>query len=58
MPDKTNLVRLKEPSSAPLQVRTVRFEIHSEDLVFVDSKERLAALFLLALVESWNAIAS
>jgi hypothetical protein len=58
MADKTYLVRLKRPSLAFQHVAASRFEIHFEHLVFVDSEGKLAALFLMEIVESWNEVAS
>jgi hypothetical protein len=56
MTDQTYLVRLKPPSEAIQRVVASRFEINNEHLVFVDSRGQLAALFLMELVESWNAL--
>jgi hypothetical protein len=56
MTDRTYLVRLKPPSRALQRIIATRFEIHDEHLVFLDSKGRLAALFLMETVESWNAL--
>ena len=55
MPNKTFLVRLR--SKAILEVRAATVEIHGEHLSFLTAKGKLAALFLLDLVESWNEIA-
>jgi hypothetical protein len=54
MAEKTYLVRLKPPSLALQHVSASRFEIQGEHLAFVDSRGKLAALFLMELVESWN----
>jgi hypothetical protein len=56
MVDKTYLVCLKPPSLALQHVDASRFEIHGEHLVFVDSEGKLAALFLMELVQSWNVL--
>jgi hypothetical protein len=56
MTDRTYLVRLKPPSRALQQVAAARFEIQDEHLVFVDASGKLAGLFLMELVESWNAL--
>jgi hypothetical protein len=56
MAEQTYLVRLKPPSFALQQVTASRFEIQGEHLVFVDSRGKLAALFLAESVESWNAL--
>jgi hypothetical protein len=58
MPDKTFLVRMKAPNRAVQHVAASTFEIHDEHLIFCDSEGKLAALFLLEIVESWNVIAS
>jgi hypothetical protein len=58
MDEKTFLVRLKAPSLGLQQVVAARAEIQEDHLVFVHSDGRLAALFLLDLVESWNEILS
>jgi hypothetical protein len=54
--DRTCLVRPKLPSLAVQHVTASRFEIHGEHLVFVDSEGRLAALFLMELVQRWNVV--
>ena len=56
MVDKTYLVCLKPPSLALQHVDAARFEIHGEHLVFVDSDGKLAALFLMELVQSWSVL--
>jgi hypothetical protein len=56
MADKTYLVRLKPPGLAVQHVTASRFEIHGEHLVFVNSEGKLAALFLMELVQSWNVV--
>jgi hypothetical protein len=56
MPDKTYLVRIKSPSDALQHVRAAATEIHGDHLVFLNSEGKLAALFLLEIVESWNEI--
>ena len=56
MADKTYLVCLKPPSEVLQRVAASRFEIHGEHLVFVDSEGKLAALFLMELVESWKVL--
>jgi hypothetical protein len=54
MGDKTYLVRLKRPDMAIQQVVAVGAQIQGEHLVFVNSSGKLAGLFLLDLVESWD----
>jgi hypothetical protein len=54
--DKTYLVRIKAPSFAVQHVTAVSAEIYGEHLVFLKSKGKLSALFLIEIVESWNVI--
>jgi hypothetical protein len=56
MLNKTFLVRLR--SNAHLHVRAIKVEVHGNHLVFLTEKGKLAGVFLLDLVESWNEIAS
>jgi hypothetical protein len=49
-------VRINPPSGALQHVTAVRAEIHGEHLVFLNSEGKLAALFLMEIVESWNEI--
>jgi hypothetical protein len=56
MPNKMFLVRLR--SNAIQQVRAATVEIHGEQLVFLTAKRKLAAVFPLDAVESWNETAS
>jgi hypothetical protein len=56
VPNKTFLVRLR--SNAIQRVRAATFEIHGEQLVFLTAKGKLAAVFSLDVVESWNETAS
>ena len=58
MVDRTYVVTLRPPSRAIQQVFAARAEVRGSHLVFVDAKGHLAALFLLELVESWNALPS
>ena len=58
MADKTYLVRLKVTSFALQQVTAARCEIQGEHVVFIDSRGRLAGLFLMELVESWSEVSS
>ena len=52
MPNSTFLVKLR--SDALQQVRAATVEMHGEHLVFLTAKGKLAAVFLLDVVESWN----
>ena len=54
MPNKTYLVKLR--THAIQEVRASKVEMHGEHLVFLTAKGKLAALFLLDVVESWNEI--
>jgi hypothetical protein len=54
--DKTYLVRIKAPSFALQHVTAVSAEMHGEHLVFLNSEGKLAALFLMEIVESWNVL--
>jgi hypothetical protein len=58
MQDKTYMVRFKVPEIMMETVRAVRAEIQDDHLVFIDSQGRLAALFLMELVESWSEVQS
>jgi hypothetical protein len=55
MPNKTFLVLLR--SNVHQHVRATRVEVHGNHLVFLTAKGKLASVFLLDLVESWNEIA-
>jgi hypothetical protein len=56
MPDKSYLVRMKVPSGALHHVRAATAEFYGDQLVFLNSDGKLAALFLMEIVESWNEI--
>jgi hypothetical protein len=56
MADKTYLVTLKPPQQTTQRVTAASFAIQGEHLVFADSQGKLAALFLLEIVASWNEI--
>lgn len=57
MAEKTYLVRFKSPGLGPQQVVAAKAEIQEEHLVFVSSDGKLAALFLMEIVEGWNVLA-
>ena len=57
MAEKTYLVRLKPPSLALQQVVAAKAEIQEDHLVFINSDGKLAALFLMEIVEGWNVLA-
>jgi hypothetical protein len=52
--NRTFLVRLR--NGAIQHVRAATIEVHGGHLVFLTAKGKLAAVFLLDLVESWNEI--
>jgi hypothetical protein len=54
MPDKTYLVRFRPSEVSSHVVIAASAEIHGEHLTFLKSDGRLAALFLLEIVESWS----
>jgi hypothetical protein len=54
MIDQTYLVRLKPQSRAIQHVAASIVEVLGGHLVFLDAERRLAAVFLLDLVESWE----
>lgn len=56
MPDETYLVRMKAPSGALQHVRAATVEFYGDHLVLLDSQGKLAALFMMEIVESWNVI--
>lgn len=47
---------MRAPSGALQHVRAATIECHGEHLVFLNSDGKLAALFLMEMVESWNVI--
>jgi hypothetical protein len=55
MTSKAYIVKFKPPALDVLHtVIASTVEIHDEHLIFCDSEGRLAALFLLDIVESWS----
>jgi hypothetical protein len=54
VPDKTYLVKFKNPDLAPQLVKAATIEIHGEHLVFCRVDGEIAALFLLEIVEDWE----
>jgi hypothetical protein len=54
MDEMTYLVCLKPASLALQQVVAAKAKIYGEHLVFVHSNGKLAAMFLMELVQSWN----
>jgi len=58
MIDKTFLVRFKPPALSTQPVIAAIAEIRGEHLVLLNAEGKLAALFLLDLVESWVEVQS
>jgi hypothetical protein len=56
MVDRTYLVALKLPDQPLRQVVAATVEVHGEQLAFVTAEGKLAALFLLDIVQSWNVL--
>lgn len=56
MIDQTYLVALKLPSHAVQHVIAASLEIHGEHLVFLNAEGKLAALFMVEIVQSWNVL--
>jgi hypothetical protein len=56
MCDKTYLIRFKRSDVSLHLLIAARAEIHGEHLVFLRSDGRLAALFVLEIVESWSEV--
>jgi hypothetical protein len=54
MPDKLYLIRFKASELTFHAVVAARAEIHGEHLLFLRSDGKLAALFLLEIVENWS----
>jgi hypothetical protein len=47
---------LKPPSQAVQHVIAATFEVQGEHLVFLNAESKLAALFLMELIQSWNVL--
>jgi hypothetical protein len=58
MAEQTYLVEFKPPSQAIQQVIAVTAEIHGDHLVFLNSEGKLAAVFLMEMVESWTLLSA
>jgi hypothetical protein len=56
MIERTYLVALKPPNPPLQQVVAASVEVHGEHLVFLTTEGKLAALFLLDIVRSWNVL--
>jgi hypothetical protein len=56
--EKTYIVMFKRPEINIQPVIAARAEIHGDHLVFLDSDGRLAALFLLEMVQSWDEVSN
>jgi hypothetical protein len=59
MTSKVYIVKFKSPAPGVVQtVSASTVEIHDEHLIFCDSEGKLAALFLLEIVESWSELSN
>jgi hypothetical protein len=58
MPDKTYVIRFKEPDHVSLRVVAASVETHGEHLAFLRADGRLAALVLAEIVGEWFALLS
>jgi hypothetical protein len=56
MTDKTYLVRFKPREIGLQTVLAARAEIHGEHIALLNSEGKLAALFLMEIVESWSVL--
>jgi hypothetical protein len=54
MSDKTYLIRFKHPALGIRSVTAASAEIHGEHIALLNSKGKLAALFLTEVVDSWS----
>jgi hypothetical protein len=54
MSDKVYLIRFKHPELSIQSVIATSAEIHGEHIALLNSKGKLAALFLTEVVESWS----
>jgi len=54
--DKTYRVQQKVPDGSSQIVKAATIEMHGKHLAFVNSAGRLAGLFLLENVKSWDAL--
>ena len=54
MVDRTFLVRFRSPELNTQHVVASRAQVHGEHLVLFNAEGKLAALFSLDIVESWN----
>lgn len=58
MPERTFVIRFKSPDLRTQSVIAARAEIQDEHLVLLKSDGKLAALYLLEVVESWSELES
>jgi hypothetical protein len=54
MIERTYFVALKPPNPPLQQVVAASVEVHGDHLAFLTTDGKLAALFLLDIVQSWN----
>jgi hypothetical protein len=58
MPDKTYLIRFKEPYAVSLRVVAANVETHGEHLAFLRSDGKLAALVVAEVIAEWFEISA
>ena len=56
MPEKTYLVRFKNPAISTQPLVAYRAEIQGDHIVMFDANGKLVALFWMTIVESWSEI--
>jgi hypothetical protein len=56
MADQVFFVVLKAPDYAIRHVVAARYEVRGEHLAFINTEGRLAALFLIDTIQSWNVL--
>jgi hypothetical protein len=56
MADTTFLIRFRTPELSPQQVIAAHAQIQGDHLVLLNAQGKLAALFSLDIVESWNEV--
>ena len=56
MTDRAYLVRFKPPEIGLQIVIASRAEFHGEHIVLLDSEGKVAALFMIEMVESWSVL--
>ncbi len=56
MVEQTYLEAFRPPSQAIQHVVAATVEVHGEHLVFLNAEGKLAALFMMEIVETWNVL--